>query len=153
MVCSLYSDVFHGPHACRKHVLPFSRLPSTIARCALLTAFLLPSLTFTAVFTAVRDRLHDDRQGAPAAVRTAAPPIYIYIYIPPAFRPRSPQLSPSQQCLPSFQLLFCLKTMSCASQVIFEGSRDRRQIKNKFKREERENPTSVDQALITQFKE
>jgi hypothetical protein len=29
--------------------------------------------------------------------------------------------------------------------VIFEGKRDRRQIKNKFKREERENPTSVDQ--------
>ena len=38
-------------------------------------------------------------------------------------------------------------------QVVFEGARDRRQIKNKFKREERENPTSVDQALITQYRE
>ena len=33
--------------------------------------------------------------------------------------------------------------------VIFEGKRDRRQIKNKFKREERENPTSVDQVRAT----
>ena len=36
---------------------------------------------------------------------------------------------------------------SMIGKVMFHGSRDRRQVKNKFKREERENPAAIDAAL------